>query len=255
MSHHDDDDHHHQEMKRFDLETRRGILLALGAGLVGTVASTAAMAALRIPGMKFAPTPGIDLIADSGAHPVPAPLFATQNDILGPFWRAGAPFQSKLIPPGAKGQVLTLSGTVRDTDGKPIPNVAMDFWNADDAGLYDIKNPSQALDPSEFKFRGILKSGADGRYEVETVIPGKYKIPPQFIGFEEFGGVLRPSHLHLMTSHNGTVPLITQIYFEGDPEIAKDPWASKSRNVIELDKGAAVWKATFDVVLVRFGAA
>ena len=28
-----------------------------------------------------------------------------------------------------------------------------------------------------------------------------------------------------MTSHNGTVPLITQVYFTGDPAIAKDPWS------------------------------
>ena len=258
MSEHDcqEDDHNDgHDHKSFDLETRRGILLALGIGAVGMVAASAAKAALRVPGMKLAPTPGIDLIAGSGAHPIPKPLFATQNDILGPFWRPGAPFQSKLIPPGATGQVLTLSGTVTDTDGKPVPSVAMDFWNADATGLYDIKNPNQAMDPKDFAYRGILKSSADGRFEIETVIPGKYAIPPQLIGFEDFGGVLRPSHIHLMTSHNGTVPLITQIYFEGDPEIAKDPWASKSRNVVKLDKGAAVWKATFDVVLVRAGAA
>ena len=182
----------------------------------------------------------------------PQPLVATRNDILGPFWRAGAPFKSKIIPAGAKGQVLQLSGTVMDTDGKPVPDVIIDIWNSDADGVYDLKNPGQALDPSEFKFRGLLRTDAAGRYEVETVVPGKYKIPGKLPGFEAYDGVLRPSHIHLMTSHNGTVPLITQIYFAGDPEIANDPWAAKSKNIVALDTTAATWRATFDVVLLRF---
>lgn len=247
-----DHDYHEADVK-FDLHTRRSILLALGAAAAGTVAARAAAAAAILPGMKLAPTPGIDLIADPGAHPVPKPLVATHNDILGPFWRPGAPFQSKLIPPGAEGQKLILSGRVFDTDARPVSGVAMDFWNSDDMGQYDLKNPNQAMTPADFRFRGILLSGADGRYEVETIVPGKYKIPPEFIGFEKFGGVLRPSHVHLMTSHNGTVPLITQIYFEGDPDIINDPWASKSRNIIVLDASGPIWRGTFDVVLLRFG--
>ena len=250
---HDSHEHgHHHEHKSFDLQSRRAVLLALGIAAAGGIASRAATAGMRLPGMRLAPTPGIDLIADPGAHPVPKPLVATQADILGPFWRIGAPFQSNLVPPGAEGQKIVISGKVLDTGANPIPDVVMDFWNADNAGLYDIKDPNQAMSPADFKFRGLLKSGAGGGYEVETIIPGKYGIPPKFLGFELFAGVLRPAHVHLMTSHNGTVPLITQIYFEGDPEIAHDPWAAKSKNVVRLDKSAAVWRATFDVVLVRF---
>ncbi len=237
--------------KQFSLESRRNILLALGIGFAGSVAASAARAGF-MPGMKFAPTPGIDLIADTTAHAMPKPLVATHNDILGPFWRAGAPFQSKIIPPGAKGQVLVMSGTVMDTDGKPIPNVILDIWNSNSGGVYDIKNPSQALDPSEFKFRGLLRTDAAGRYEVETVVPGKYKIPSKLPGFETFDGVLRPAHVHMMTSHNGTAPLITQIYFEGDTDIKNDPWAAKSKNIVALDKSKDVWRAKFDVVLLRF---
>jgi catechol 1,2-dioxygenase len=245
-------DHDHD--KPFTLESRRSILLALGIGLAGSVATTAAARAggMRLPGMTFAPTSGIDLINDTTAHALPQPLVATRNDILGPFWRAGAPLQSKIIPPGAKGQVLKLSGTVMDTDGKPVPDVIIEIWNSDADGAYDLKIPGQALDPSEFKFRGLLRTDAAGHYEVETVVPGKYKVPPNLTGFERYAGVMRPSHIHLMTSHDGTVPLVTQIYFEGDPEISKDPWAANSKNVVALDKSASVWQARFDVVLLRF---
>ena len=245
-----DHDYHHNA-KPFTLESRRAVLLGLGVAFAGSVAASAARAGI-LPGMKFAPTPGIDLIKDETAHAMPTPLVATRNDILGPFWRPGAPFSSKLIPPGATGQKLVMSGTVMDTDGKPVPGVIMDFWNADKDGASDLKNPGQALDPSEFKYRGLVKTGADGRYEVETVVPGRYKIPGGLPGFETFDGVLRPSHLHVMTSHNGTVPLITQIYFEGDDAIPNDPWAVKSNNIAKLDKSAPVWKTTFDIVLLRF---
>jgi catechol 1,2-dioxygenase len=254
----DEDGSHHHDAT-FDRSTRRSILTALGIATVGSVA-TAAVAQARVlnarvlPGMTFAPTPGIDLVQDKIAHPLPRPLVATSNDILGPFWRAGAPFAADLVPKGAKGQKLVLSGRVLDTDGKPIPNVVMDFWNADADGKYDLENPFQLLMPDGYRFRGLVKTGADGSYSVETILPGKYRVPPKLPGFEEFDGLLRPAHVHLMTSHNGTVPLITQIYFEGDPELLKDPWGSKSRNVIAIDKSAETWRSRFDVILLRAGA-
>ena len=107
--------------------------------------------------------------------------------------------------------------------------------------------------PNEYRYRGLVKSDANGKYSIETIVPGKYRIPPQLPGFELFDGLLRPSHIHLMTSHNGTVPLITQIYFTGDPEIAKDPWASKSKSIVGLDKAGEAHAARFDIVLLRMG--
>lgn len=237
--------------KPFSLESRRSILLALGIGFAGSVAAGAARAG-HLPGMKFAPTPGIDLIADTTAHAMPTPLIATRNDLLGPFWRAGAPMLANLIPKGVDGQIMVMSGTVMDTGGKPLSGIVMDFWNADKNGAYDLKNPNQALDPSEFKFRGLSKTGDDGRYEITTVVPGRYNIPPGLTGFEKFAGALRPSHVHLMTGSVDTVPLVTQIYFAGDDAIQNDPWAPKSKNVVTFDKSKDVWRATFDVVLVRF---
>lgn len=249
MCDHDDDHHDH---KSFGLHERRAILLGLGMGLVGSVAASAARAAVPVPGMKFAPTAGIDLIADTTAHAMPTPLAATQADILGPFWRAGAPMLANLIPKGADGQKIILSGRVMDTDGKALSGIVLDFWNADKDGAYDLKNPGQALDPKDFKFRGLSVTGEDGRYEVTTVVPGRYHIPPGLTGFEKFAGVLRPAHLHLMSSSTIAVPLITQIYIDGDDAIPNDPWAPKSKNVIKFDKSQDVWRATFDVVLVRF---
>ena len=248
-----DDEHHHHDAAKFDRATRRSILLALGIAGVGSVATSAAAAPRLLPGMRLAPTPSIDLVNDKPAHALPKPLVATANDILGPFWRAGAPFSTSIVPKGANGRKVALSGTVLDTDGKPVEGVILDFWNADDAGKYDLENPFQALMPNEYRYRGLVRSDANGKYSIETIVPGKYRIPPQLPGFESFDGLLRPSHIHLMTSHHGIVPLITQIYFAGDPEIAKDPWASKSKSIVGLDKAGEALSARFDIVLLRMG--
>ena len=42
----------------------------------------------------------------------------TTTDILGPFYRPGAPMRSDLIPKGSSGQVMHLSGTIFQKDGK-----------------------------------------------------------------------------------------------------------------------------------------
>ena len=41
----------------------------------------------------------------------------TTTDILGPFYRPGAPFKTDLIQPGTKGETLHFSGTVFGKDG------------------------------------------------------------------------------------------------------------------------------------------
>ena len=57
----------------------------------------------------------------------------TTTDILGPFYRPGAPMRSNLIPAGSKGEVLQLSGTVFQKDAKtPIENVLIEAWQCDE---------------------------------------------------------------------------------------------------------------------------
>lgn len=41
------------------------------------------------------------------------------------------------------------------------------------------------------------------------------------------GGLYRPSHIHFRITEANSKELVSQIYFNGDPHIAKDPWASQ----------------------------
>src|SRR4051812_37399674 len=67
-------------------------------------------------------------------------LLPTSPDILGPFYKAGAPFREggRLAGPH-DGKPLILHGTVRDTSGELIAGLGavLDVWQANGEGDYD----------------------------------------------------------------------------------------------------------------------
>src|SRR4030095_10044267 len=82
----------------------------------------------------------------------------TTTDILGPFYRPGAPLRSNVIPKNLKGDVLHLSGTIFKDDGKtPYNNCLIEIWQCSPDGIYD--NTSD-----DYNFRGVQKTGSDGKY-------------------------------------------------------------------------------------------
>ena len=134
----------------------------------------------------------------------------TTTDILGPFYRPGAPMRSNLIPAGSTGVVMQLYGTVYQQDGKTaLANALVESWQCDEHEQYD--NASD-----EYRFRGSAKTGKDGKYAFKTIVPVPYGDADGW----------RPAHIHLRISSASQQDLITQIYFTGDPHIEKDPAAA-----------------------------
>lgn len=133
----------------------------------------------------------------------------TTTDVLGPFYRPGAPVRSNINPQGYSGQIFHISGTVFKEDGKtPFKNSRVEIWQCDENKLYD--NTSD-----EFKYRGSQKTGADGKYHFIGMHPIPYPAG-------ENSEIWRPAHIHLLVSAEGQQDLITQIYLEGDPYLKKD---------------------------------
>lgn len=134
----------------------------------------------------------------------------TTTDILGPWYRPGAPFRKNLNPADFKGEILQLSGTVFKEDGKtPMNNCLIEIWQCNKDGLYD--NTSDA-----FVYRASQRVKANGMYSFVTSIPVAYPSeadPTQY----------RPAHIHMRISAEGQQDLITQLYFNGDPNLATDP--------------------------------
>lgn len=161
----------------------------------------------------------------------------TTSDILGPFYRPNAPMRSNLIPTGSTGVEMHLSGTVFAKDGRTtLADVLVEAWQCDEHEHYD--NASD-----DYRFRGAVKTGKDGKYTFKTIVPVPY----------QDGSDWRPAHIHLRISSKGHQDLITQIYFKGDPHIAKDASANSPQSVnriLEIKKNAQNKNAVkFDVVM------
>lgn len=177
----------------------------------------------------------------------------TSQDIVGPFYRFGAPFKAKLAGPDEPGERIILKGTVYAADCKtPLPGALIEFWQANSKGEYDINKPGNFTDTSTFNLRTKLYTNEKGQYEIETIMPGRYSIPPNLPGLEEFAGETRPAHIHFKVTESLHIPLTSQMYFKGDPYIAHDPWAREKPDMaIDLQKDGELSRGVFDIVLAQ----
>ncbi|MES2774424.1 MAG: catechol 1,2-dioxygenase [Bacteroidota bacterium] len=143
----------------------------------------------------------------------------TTTDILGPFYRPGAPVRTNLRLPDSNGVPMILKGNIFKEDGKtPINNALVEIWHCDEHEVYD--NTSD-----EYKYRGAQKTKADGKYAFATILPVPYKANPT----DETSW--RPAHIHMRVSVPGQQDLITQIYFKGGKYVETDKWASDPKAV------------------------
>ena len=101
----------------------------------------------------------------------------TPSAILGPWFRPGAP----LLPLGASivlnvpedGEIVHMSGRVLNVDtGEPIPNAAIDIWQASTNGLYDLQDEKQV----DFNLRGKFQTDSEGKYWFYCLRPTAYMI-------------------------------------------------------------------------------
>ena len=177
----------------------------------------------------------------------------TKQEILGPMYNYGAPlFQRKLANDDEPGQKLILRGAVY-SEGchTPLPGTLIEIWHADDEGQYDKKRPGDFLEAAPpFHLRGMLKTDAKGRYEVQTIVPGAYPIPPDVPGLEQYGGLTRARHIHIKILPFLNVALTTQLYFKGDEHLPGDPWGGhKPSLALDLRQDGEFMVSEFDFVL------
>lgn len=147
----------------------------------------------------------------------------------------------------AKGEVISISGKVVDTDGNPVKGAVLNIWQADKNGRYMHEDAPETapLDPN-FQYWAILKSADDGSYKLKTIKPGKYAVT-------EEGDWERPPHIHFRVARKGMRELTTQMYFANEPlnEIDKlyleAPENERSSIVVDFKSG----HGQFDIVLAK----
>lgn len=179
----------------------------------------------------------------------------TKGTIEGPYYLPG---QARLGPqaslprrPGEKGTPLIFTGQVRDIDGTALAGAEVDIWHADADGYYSGFAPHLP----EGNLRGVVLTGPDGRFEIDTIVPAPYQIPhdgPTGKLIEAAGWhPWRPPHLHLMIRADGHRAITTQLYLAGgqwlDSDIAQ---ATKPELILDLQTGSdGVARAQYDFEL------
>jgi protocatechuate 3,4-dioxygenase beta subunit len=143
----------------------------------------------------------------------------------GPYYRGGAPERTTLVDDQTSGDLLMLTGQVMTTACEPMAGAGVDVWQADEHGQYDNVG---------YRMRGRVATDAEGRYVLETVIPGVYPGRTPHIHVKVFGA-------------DGSELLTTQIYLTGVSEqiedsifrpelLARDlPSDSEGRRVVAFD--------------------
>lgn len=156
------------------------------------LAATLAVPVLIAAGMplraRAAPTPAC---GDDGKP--------TPRQMEGPFYTPSTPQRTSLLEPGMRGTRLLLTGRVLSTDCTPLPGALLDFWHCDADGAYDNAG---------FVLRGHQFADAQGRFELETIVPGNYP------------GRVR--HIHVKVRARKGPLLTTQLYFPDEPGNQRD---------------------------------
>ncbi len=163
----------------------------------------------------------------------------TNAEVLGPFFRKGAPDARVLRAPGDPGLPLKVSGRVLNTRGQLVEGAKVDLWHADHNGLYDTRG---------YKYRTKLTPNGKGEYSVETVMPGHYSDRPA-------------QHIHYLIAAPGHKTLITQAYFATDPFFEGNPEKNWNKRGIAANKELVLpvklfetgphTEVTFDIVLEK----
>ena len=147
----------------------------------------------------------------------------TPSQTVGPYFAIGLPWPEgpHAVEPGTPGS-FTITGTIYDGAGVPVPDHLLETWQADPEGRYaDIYGQGGAS--AMEGFRGFARYGVevgDGAYEIVTVKPGRVKTP---------GGQLQAPHIAVTLMARGMLNrVVTRIYFGDEEEAnASDPVLSR----------------------------
>jgi catechol 1,2-dioxygenase len=164
----------------------------------------------------------------------------TPAEVLGPFYRKGAPNTAILHKPGDPGFPLQVTGVVRNTRGEKVPGVTIEVWHSDHAGLYDVLG---------YRHRAKLLVEEASEYKLKTILPGHYSDRPA-------------QHIHYLISAPGHKALITQAYFATDPFFEGNPDKNYSkrgivshrdliRSVRLYEQGSPRAEISFDIVMEK----
>lgn len=159
----------------------------------------------------------------------------TAAALLGPFWRANAPFcrnGDNIARCDMPGAVMDVAGRVRDVHGEPVADAVVDVWQASPVGLYENQDSKQP----DMNLRGRFLTDAEGRFYFRTVRPAGYPVPTSGVVGELLRAqgrpCMRPAHLHFMVHREHYKTLITQVFADDCSHLENDVVFGVSRALV-----------------------
>jgi hydroxyquinol 1,2-dioxygenase len=160
---------------------------------------------------------------------------ATQSTVLGPFHMTESPRRElgDTIDLVGQSEPCVVTGQVVDPDGRPLPGAALDVWQADDHGAYDVQEPDKQPAGNG---RGLFTADAGGQFWFRTIVPSYYPIPTDGPVGELLDATrrhpYRPAHIHFIVSADGYQSLTTHIFVDGTPYIDSDAVFAVKKSLI-----------------------
>lgn len=149
----------------------------------------------------------------------------TPAQTVGPFYSIGLTSKTMnvLVNEATRGQRIRVEGRVFDGDGKPIPDVMVEIWQANSYGRYNHPDDKQER-PLDVSFTGWGRSGTDENvfYSFETIKPGPVPGP---------GDSVQAPHINVAVFARGMLlHAFTRIYFNDEPANENDPVLNSIKN-------------------------
>jgi len=168
-------------------------------------------------------------------------------NLLGPFWRSGAPSMASgesIVRSPTPGEPVRVRAQVIDAaDGEPVGAAEVDVWHASPEGFYENQDPGQA----DMNLRGRFVTDAEGRFDFTTVKPAGYPVPVN----GPVGDLLRlqgrhnlrPAHIHFLIAKAGFKTQFAQVYSDDDPNLDTDVQFAVTRPLVATyqPNGAGGW--------------
>jgi protocatechuate 3,4-dioxygenase alpha subunit len=149
----------------------------------------------------------------------------TPSQTVGPFYSIGltGKVMNVLADDSTKGQRIRIEGQVFDGDGRPIPDVMIEIWQANAYGRYHHPDDKQEK-PLDASFSGWGRSGTDEKcfYGFDTIKPGP--VPGA-------AGSVQAPHISVVVFARGMLShAYTRMYFADEPANESDPVLNSVKN-------------------------
>ena len=152
-------------------------------------------------------------------------------------------WKTTIVGDSERGEPLVITGRILAPDGRtPLEGMTLYVYQTDATGVYTTSGG----DNRGTRIHGVMRTGADGRYEFRTVRPGSYP------------GSRQPQHIHAYVSGPGYPEYwIDEYHFADDPFISddvrkQDGGKGNLSSLLTLTRDAdGVWRGTRDIVAER----